>query len=406
MLHTLFNNPSGRIKMANKECRMLVEGILDYLQWIKSVQEHNGNGSSTRYSKILIDFLMFTMSENIDWKDMFIPDTLEAFHTYSGFKNVSRALIALSDYLFGQGRIDQPLQIPKPKPPLPEIYEQYLIHHEQSLQVTRGHLRQVRRTLVCFHEYFEKLSIELSSVKIEHLDAFMAAFKVSQNTRSIYRYHLRGFLKYLYHERKIIKKDLAPLLIGSPMFAHPKLPKFLRPQQVQQLFDSLKLSTSTQIRTYAMIHLAYALGLRPVEISRITLDDISFQAHELTVRDRKGENPTTLPIPESTLKAIALYLTKGRPKSPSRHLLLTHHFPYRAASANTVILHISKAMKQAGLPSSAYWLRHTYAQNLLQNRATIYEVKEMLGHQNIQSSQRYLNIDVQLMRKVLFDEEL
>jgi len=392
--------------MANEECRMLVEGVLDYLQWIKSVEEHNGSGSSTRYSKILTDFLMFTMNENIDWKEMFIPDTLEAFRTYSGFKNASRALIALSDYLFSQGRIDKPLQIPKPKPPLPEIYEQYLIYHEQSLQVTREHLRQVRRTLVCFHEYFEKLSLELSSVKIEHLDAFMAAFKVSQNTRRFYRYHLRGFLKYLYHERKIIKKDLAPLLIGSPMFAQPKLPKFLRPQQIQQLFDSLKFSTSTQIRTYAMIHLAYTLGLRPVEVSRITLDDFSFQAHELTVRDRKGENPTILPVPENTIKAIALYLTKGRPKSPSRHLLLTHHFPYRAASANTVILHISKAMKQAGLPSSAYWLRHTYAQNLLQNRATIYEVKEMLGHQNIQSSQRYLNIDVQLMRKVLFNEEL
>jgi site-specific recombinase XerD len=392
--------------MANKECRMLVEGILDYLQWIKSVQGHNSSGSSTRYSKILIDFLMFTMSENIDWKDMFIPDTLEAFRTYNGFKNASCALIALSDYLFSQGRIDKPLQIPKPKPPLPEIYEQYLIYHEQSLQVTRGHLRQVRRTLLCFHEYLEKNSIKLSSVKIEQLDAFIATFKVSQNTRRLYRYHLRGFLKYLYHERKIIKKDLAPLLIGSPMFAQPKLPKFLRPQQIQQLFDSLKLSTSTQLRTYAMIHLAYALGLRPVEVSRITLDDISFQAHELTIMDRKGENPTTLPIPENTLKAIALYLTKGRPKDQSRVLFLTHHFPYRAASANTVILYISKAMKQAGLPSSAYWLRHTYAQNLLQNQATIYEVKEMLGHQNIQSSQRYLNIDVELMRKVLFDEEL
>jgi len=308
---------------------------------------------------------------------------------------------------FSHGRIDQPLKIPKPQnTPLPDIYEQYLLYHEQSLQVSRGHLRQVRRILLCFHEYLEKHSIKLSSVKIEHLDAFMARFKVSLNTRKVYRYHLRGFLKYLYHERKIIKKDLAPLLIGPPMFAQPKLPKFLRPQQIQQLFDSLKLSTPTQLRTYAMVHLAYALGLRPVEVSRITLDDISFQAHELTVRDRKGENPTILLVPENTIKAIALYLTKGRPKSPSRHLLLTHHFPYRAASANTVILHISKAMKQAGLPSSAYWLRHTYAQNLLQNRATIYEVKEMLGHQNIQSSQRYLNIDVQLMRKVLFDEEL
>jgi len=61
-------------------------------------------------------------------------------------------------------------------------------------------------------------------------------------------------------------------------------------------------------------------------------------------------------------------------------------------------------MKDAGLSSSAYWLRHTYAQNLLKIGRSIYEIKEMLGHQNIQSSQRYLYIDTTLMRKVLFDE--
>jgi len=71
-----------------------------------------------------------------------------------------------------------------------------------------------------------------------------------------------------------------------------------------------------------------------------------------------------------------------------------------------VIYYISKAMKQAGLFSSAYWLRHTFAQNLLQVGRSIYEIKEMLGHQNIQSTQRYLHIHIELMRKVLFDEEL
>ena len=67
---------------------------------------------------------------------------------------------------------------------------------------------------------------------------------------------------------------------------------------------------------------------------------------------------------------------------------------------------ISKAMKRAGLPSSAYWLRHTYAQNLLHMGRSIYEIKEMLGHEEIRSSQRYLSVHVDLMRKVLFHETL
>ena len=64
------------------------------------------------------------------------------------------------------------------------------------------------------------------------------------------------------------------------------------------------------------------------------------------------------------------------------------------------------AMKAANLPATAYWLRHTYAQNLLEAGASLYEVKEMLGHDTIESTQRYLHIHIQLMRKVLFDETL
>jgi integrase/recombinase XerD len=175
---------------------------------------------------------------------------------------------------------------------------------------------------------------------------------------------------------------------------------------VKKLFASLKLLTPTQIRTYAMVHLASSLGLRPAEIAKITLDDLSFQQGEITLRERKGGELLTLPLPETTLKAVALYVSKARPKSPSRHLFLVHQFPYRPVSSNNVVTSIKEAMKQAGLPSSAYWLRHTYAQNLLFTGQSIYEVKEMMGHQNIQSTHRYLHIDTKLMRKVLFHEDL
>ncbi|MBU4425740.1 MAG: tyrosine-type recombinase/integrase, partial [Proteobacteria bacterium] len=133
---------------------------------------------------------------------------------------------------------------------------------------------------------------------------------------------------------------------------------------------------------------------------------ISFKKGELALTKRKGGNPGTLPVAENTIKAIALYLSKDRPKSLSRAFFLTHHFPYHPVSSNTVTGYISKAMKAAGLSSSAYWLRHTYAQNLLHIGRSIYEVKEMMGHQNIQSTHRYLHINTELMRKVLFDEEL
>jgi site-specific recombinase XerD len=73
-------------------------------------------------------------------------------------------------------------------------------------------------------------------------------------------------------------------------------------------------------------------------------------------------------------------------------------------SPNGVARHITKAMKNAKLPSTAYWLRHTYAQNLLETGFSIFEIKEMLGHDKIEATKLYLHVHLKLMRKVLFDE--
>ena len=289
---------------------------------------------------------------------------------------------------------------------LPDIYEQYFLYLEHTREISQSQISSVRRVLASLHDYLEKQKLSLSSLKIEHLDAFMGEFKVARTTRRIYRSLLRGFLKYLYGGKKVIRKDLASLLVGPPLFAHKKPPKFLRPQEVKKLFSNLKLSTSVDIRTYAMIHLAYSLGLRPKEISRVTLDHVSFTMGELTIKERKTKTPTILPLPKQTVKAIAAYVFRARPKTEIRHIFVTYYKPHSPVRPGTVAGAIGKAMKKAGLSSSAYWLRHTYAQNLLGMGRTIYEIKEMMGHQNIQCTQRYLYIDTERMRKVLFNETL
>jgi len=390
--------------MADKDIRMLVEGVVDYLEWEKSIKAHAPHRPITRDSLILLDFLRFAARNEMVWEDMFAPQTLKEFCPFSGFKHASRALIALSGFLSVNGRIPRSLRIPRRQIQLPDPFESYL--HQQSHKTSFNYLRQVKGFLASFQDYLEKHSMTLARLKIEDLDHFLAQLKVARSTRSIYRSHLRGLLKYLHHERRIVKKDLAPLLVGPRLFSEHKPPKFLRPQEVQTLFASLSLSTRSDIRTCAMVHLAYTLGLRPVEIGNITLDDISFRKAELTLSKRKGLNPVTLPLPEQTIKAIAAYLAKARPKSLSRHLFVGFPFPYPPMQSSSVSQCISKAMKRAGLPFSAYSLRHTYAQNLLHMGQSIYEIKEMLGHDNIHSTQKYLHIHVDLMRKALFHETL
>jgi site-specific recombinase XerD len=395
--------------MADSDSKMLIEAIQGYLDWITSVREHSGKPTRLRYPHILFDFLTFAISKEIAWEEMFTIDTLETFCASSSFKGAQRALITFSQYLFTKGIINQPIKILKPtvlKAPLPDIYEQYLLYHGQGREASLSHLRNVRGLLKSFHHYLENQGITLCNISIDNLDAFMTSFDVKNSTRRIYRSFLRGFLRYLYFQKGIIKRDLASLLVGPRLLEQQKPPKFLRPVEVKRLFSHLKLTTPVDIRTYAIVHLAYSLGLRPVEISLITFDHISFSEGQLTIPDRKANNPITLPIPENTIKAVAAYVLKARPKSTSRNIFLKHFFPYRPLSANMITRNLSEAMKQAGLSASGYWLRHTYTQNLLQIGRPIQEIKEMLGHDSILSTMKYMHIHTELMRKVLFNETL
>jgi site-specific recombinase XerD len=394
--------------VADKDREKLVEAVVDYLKWIGSGENDGGNNIRMRYSPVLMEFVIYTSDKMIGWEDMFTFATLRDFSQYIGLKRISCVIMAFSDYLLTQGKIHEPVRIPKSTAQtLPDLYEQYLLYHKQSVQVCDTHLRNIRKMLLRFHDYLHQHHIELSALGIEHLDAFMATFKVSPSTLKTYRHYLRGFLKYLYQERAILKKDLASLLVGPPLFDQRKPPKFLRAAELNTLFESLKLSTPIDIRNYAIVHLVYTLGLRPIEVSRVTLDDLSFRKREIALPQRKPDHPITLPVPENTLKAIAAYVLKARPKkSPHRHLFLYHTFPYKPMRSYYMAICLSNIMKKAGLSSTGYWLRHTYAQNLLQMGRSIYEIKEMLGHQSIQASQSYLHIHTELMRKVLFNEEL
>jgi len=383
----------------------LEHSIDDYLEWLAV----NGYAQSTQqnYKRMLSQFLSFVKSGRYPWDEIFTRHTLKHFKKSRGLTK-GYAVTGLSRYLCGQGKIADPIRVRKALPPLSVIYEDYLLYQKKYRQTPDQPIKQIRRVLCAFERYIRRHRIKLQALRIEHIDAFGAEFfqGFSGATCRIYRGHLRRFLSYLYHEPRILTKDLAPLVVNRREYARAKPPNFLRPAEVQKLFAGLSTSSASGIRTYAMVHLAYTMGLRPIEISQIRLNDVSFSQQLLSLTVRKEDNPVELPVPEHTIKAVAAYTIGSRPQSDIRTLFLTLHPPHRPMSPNTVGQHISKAMRKAGLSATAYWLRHTYAQNLLETGTSIFEIKEMLGHDKIESTKLYLHVHTKLMRKVLFDETL
>jgi site-specific recombinase XerD len=379
--------------------RRLQQAIDAYLQWMKD----QGYPDSTRddHQRELEHFITFVQHGRWGWDQIFSIDVFSLFQKQVG-KSYGRALRALSWYLFIHQKIKRPIE--KHFVPLPPVYEQYLAYRQKSGQVIESTVKQIRRVLLALDHYLKKSDADLDTLKIDQIDDFLAQFLVGfvPATCRLYRGYLKGFLRYLYQHKN--GRNLAPLVVGRRVYGREKPPKFLRPAEVQKLFTGLSLSSATAIRTHAMVHLAYFLGLRPVEIHRIGLDDICFTKAELTIRRRKNDNPMVLPIPPAVLKAISAYMIGARPQSDNRTLFLSHQSPHGSLCAGAVAYYMTTAIRQAGLSGTAYWLRHTYAQNLLESGATIFEIKQMLGHDKIESTKVYLHVHIKLMRKVLFDE--
>lgn len=395
----------NRLKKFDQAAAALEEAIAGYLDWVVV----NGYAQSTHKShkSILNKFLSFVRSGKYLWDDIFTLQTFEDFKKAMGLNGIS-ALTGLSRYLFEKGKITEPIVLRKPLPHLPPLYEDYLAYQQKYRQTSNLLTNQIRRVLCFFERYLKDNGFKLRTLTIEKIDAFQAAAfeKYAPATCGFYRCHLKRFLSYLYHERRILTRDLGPLVVGRREYADAKPPKFLRPAEVKTLFASLDTSSPTGIRTYATAHLAYTMGLRPIEISKICLNDFSFSRQVLAVKVRKEDNPVELPVPEHTVKAVAAYVIGVRPQTKHRALFLTLHPPFRPICPGAVGHQISKAMKKAGLNASAYWLRHTYAQNMMEAGTSIFEIKEMLGHDKIESTKRYLRVHTKLMRKVLFDEEI
>ena len=381
----------------------LEQAILAYLQWMSEV----GYSSQCQkdHKKILWQFLQCSREKGAGFQGVFTLKMIEEFKTLKSLGRVP-SLRGFANYVSSQTQIQNPFARPVPK--LPSLYEDYISYQEKAREISPSQIQGIRRVLAAFHDYLSQAQIELSGLRIEHVDGFLAQFMEDHapETRRAYRMRLRAFLHYLFWERSVLKRDLSSLVIGKRVYGQSKPPRFLRPKEIQTLFASLNLSTKSAIRTYAMVYLAFTLGLRPKEIASITLDDLCLSQAQLSLRQRKGGRPFKVPLPEPTLKAIAVYLIGARPKSSCRHLLLTLKAPYRPIHPNTPVHCIQKAMQRVNLESSSYSLRHTYAQKLLESNCSIFEIKEMLGHDYIETTKVYLSIHTELMSEVILNETL
>ncbi len=392
--------------MNDKDSERLSLAVEQYL--LQRIEQGYRDTDIISQSTILLDFQVFVKKRVKEWDAIFTLEILQEFmHTGNDISRRQGAVRGLANFLYQEKRIPRPIPR-KSRATLSKIFQDYLHYCTTARYDTQKMVEHIRRILEAFNQYLKRNNLKLSKVTIEQIDTFDQEYNApyARQSQKLNRNCFRGFLRYLYHDRHVIKRDFATLLEVPRMYHQTKPPCFLRPGEIQQLFESMTNTTPSGLRAYAMVHIAYTMGLRPQEISKLTLDDIAFGKAEMRVRYRKAGSPVTMPIPQKTLKAIAAYLVGGRPENNCRELFLQCHRPFNPVKSWNVCSAIKSCMRKAGLPEEAttYWLRHSHAQHLLEAGASIFEIKEMLGHEDIEATNAYLHIHLKLMRRVILGE--
>jgi len=213
---------------------------------------------------------------------------------------------------------------------------------------------------------------------------------------------LRSLLGFLFQTGRT-KDNLAAAVPTVSMSRLSDVPRFLQPNQVEKVLQSCDRRTKVGKRDYAILLLLARLGLRSSEVTRLTLDDIDWNAGELLIRG-KGARLDKMPLLQDVGRALADYLQKARPRCSSRHVFLRSRAPHVGlVGASTLGCIVLRAMDRAHVRSphrSPHTLRHSLATRMLECRASLTEIGQVLRHQNVHTTEIYAKVDLVALRQL------
>lgn len=200
---------------------------------------------------------------------------------------------------------------------------------------------------------------------------------------------IKVFCRFL--KRESITKTNVALYIDSPKMWQ-LIPEVLTYREIEALLNQPGQHTAEGSRDKAIFEILYASGLRVSEVCGLNIYDVSDD--EVRVMG-KGKKERIVPLGKQALTAVDSYLTKYRCQwdSDKQPALFVNKRGGRIDRI-TIWKNIKHYAKTAGItkPISPHTLRHSFATHLLDNNAELRVIQEMLGHANIQSTDRYTHV--------------
>ncbi len=275
-----------------------------------------------------------------------------------------------------------------------DIARKYRTYIKLEKRLSDNSVDAYMRDLAAFAHYILRMKDlpprKVEEATIEQYLAWLYDRGCSKNTQARVLSSLRSFFGYMQLTEMI---EDSPVEFIEPPRPARKLPEVLSVQQIDRIIASIDSSTIKGLRDRAIIELLYSCGLRVSEAISLRLGDLFFGEGYVRVVG-KGDKQRLVPVSPIARERIALYMEqRNELNTNDDHLFLNN----RGGKLSRVMIFtlLKDAAAAAGVQQrvSPHTLRHSFATHLLEGGASIREVQEMLGHENIVTTEIYTHLD-------------
>jgi len=268
------------------------------------------------------------------------------------------------------------------------IYNEYLINEKKSSTNT---VESYMRDILQFATFCTENSVKLSQIDCKFITKYLDYLSVSgksEATKLRIIAAIRSFFKCLCL-KGVVENNPAEKINIKKTEKH--MPGILDEKEIVLLLSQPTGSDFKSVRDKAMLEILYATGIKVSELIEMAVGDINLQIGIIHLKNGKKER--IIPLYPAAVRSVANYLVNVRPaivtdENEDKLFTNMNGKPMSRQGFWKIIKHYAET---AGIDKdiTPHTLRHSFAAHLLENGAKLSDIKEMLGHSDISSTQIY-----------------
>jgi site-specific recombinase XerD len=243
---------------------------------------------------------------------------------------------------------------------------------------------------------------DFSEFDINSVYEFIVSLDYASQTISNIQFVLRDFFNIMYEKglSPVDGKRVFPVIFTNK---RDRILSYYQTDEIKALINAIDITEKNGVRNKCWILLAAQTGLRARDILQLKFSEIRWDKHIIQKTQQKTKIAVTVILPKNLEFLLIDYIKNFRPQSASEYVFICEESGERYC--DTMLFQVvNRYFRRADITignrkHGPHALRHSLATNLLKNNAPMPVITGILGHKNLNTTSKYLSIDIDTLRR-------